>query len=246
MKGFIGVFSVIVVVFCLAVPVFGQERTPLTDKKERQSYAIGVAIAKSVKAEMPDINPAILAEAFKDVFSGGKLRLTEAEMAEIRLALEKEMAEKTTADLKAGAEKNRKDEERFLAENKARKGVVTLPSGLQYEILKEGTGKTPKEDDLVSVHYRVSLIDGTEIEDSSKKGEPGTFTLEEVIPGWREGVCLMKSGSKFRLFVPSKLAYGEEGAGELVGPNTALVFDLELLSVLDKPKEKAAENGEGR
>ena len=118
---------------------------------------------------------------------------------------------------------------------------MALPSGLQYKVIKAGSGRTPKKEDMLEVHYRVGLIDGTEIENSKKKGGPQTFSLENVVPGWREGAMLMKTGSIWQLFVPSRLAYGEDGVGEAIGPNTMLIFDLELVKILDKPVEESGD-----
>jgi FKBP-type peptidyl-prolyl cis-trans isomerase len=226
-----------VVALSLAGTVWAGEREPLKEKKDRISYTIGVDIGRLLKKESVDVNLDVFKEAIKDVLSGAKLLLTDDEMAEIKNAAGKDVNEGKEKHKQALAEKNRIEEEKFLAANKGHEGVVCLPSGLQYKIIKAGTGKTPKEDDLVSVHYRVSLIDGTEVESSYGKSEPATFDLENVIPGWREGARLMQTGSKWRFFIPSKLAYGEDGVGELLGPNTMLIFDLELFKIMDKPKE---------
>jgi FKBP-type peptidyl-prolyl cis-trans isomerase len=243
MKGRI-LISIIVLFF--AGPLFGQERALLKEKKDRMSYAIGVDVGNSLIKQHVDVNLDVLKEAIGDVLSNRKLLLTDKERAEIKADVERDMAEEKARRQKTAAEKNRKEEEKFLAENKLKNGVVTLPSGLQYTIVTDGAGKVPKEDDMVSAHYRVSLIDGTEVEDSQKKGEPGEFVLENVIPGWREGVGMMKTGSKWRLFIPSKLAYGEDGVGELVGPNTMLIFDIDLLKIIDRPDQKTTEETEAK
>jgi FKBP-type peptidyl-prolyl cis-trans isomerase len=226
-----------VVALCLAGTVWAGEREPLKEKRDRISYTIGVDIGRLLKKESVDVNLDVFKEAIKDVLSGTKLLLTDDEMAEIKNVIGKDVSEGKEKHKQALAEKNRLEEEKFLAANKGQEGVVCLPSGLQYKVIKAGTGKTPKEDDLVSVHYRVSLIDGTEVESSYGKSEPATFDLENVIPGWREGARLMQAGAKWRFFIPSKLAYGEDGVGELLGPNTMLIFDLELLKIMDKLKE---------
>jgi FKBP-type peptidyl-prolyl cis-trans isomerase FklB len=225
------------VMICLACPLFAEERAPLKEKRDRMSYTIGVDIATTLKKESVDVNIDVVREAMRDVLSGGKLLLTDKEMAEIKAGAEKDISEKKKSDMAALSEKNRKEEEKFLAENKNKEGVVTLPSGLQYKIVKAGAGVKPKEDDVISVHYRVMRLDGSEIESSHKKGEPETFSLDNVVPGWREGAMLMPSGSKWTLFVPSKLAYGEDGVGEIVGPCAMLIFDLELVKVFDKPAQ---------
>jgi FKBP-type peptidyl-prolyl cis-trans isomerase FklB len=225
------------VMICLAGSLYAEDRVPLKEKKDRMSYTIGVDVATTLKKQSIDVNIDVLKEAMRDVLSGSKLLLTDQEMAEIKTGIEKDISDQKKTSLSALAETNRKEEEKFLKENSKAEGVVTLPSGLQYKIIKAGTGKKPKEDDLISVHYCVMRLDGSEIESSYKKAEPGSFSLENVVPGWREGAMLMPTGSKWRLYVPSKLAYGEEGVGEIVGPNTMLVFDLELINILEKPAQ---------
>ncbi len=226
---------VCIISICLAGPLFGEERAPLKEKRDKVSYAVGVDIGRLLKKQSVDVNLDVLKEGIRDALTGGKLLLTEDEISETKTAIEKEITEQKQVKGVAVAEKNKREEDKFLAENKNKEGVITLPSGLQYKVIKAGTGKKPKEDDMVSVHYVVSRIDGSEIENSYKKGGPETFVLENVVPGWREGSLLMQSGAKWRLFIPSRLAYGEDGVGELVGPNTLLIFDLELVKVLDPP-----------
>ena len=235
---------VCIVALSLAGVVWAGEREPLKEKKDRVSYTIGVDIGRLLKKQAVDVNLDVFKEAIKDVLSGTKLMLSDEEMAEIKKAFGKDISEGKEKNKQALAEKNKADEEKFLAANKSKEGIVCLPSGLQYQVIRAGTGKKPREDDLVSVHYRVSLLDGTEIESSYSKGEAATFDLENVIPGWREGAQLMQTGSKWRFFVPSKLAYGEDGVGELLAPNTMLIFDLELLKIMDKPKEPVAEGAQ--
>ncbi|HEY3275359.1 MAG TPA: FKBP-type peptidyl-prolyl cis-trans isomerase [Syntrophorhabdaceae bacterium] len=246
-------FFLCAIIITLAGPLYAQEGVLLKEKKDRMSYTIGVDIARTLKKQSIEVNPDIVKEAMRDVFSGRTLRLTEQEMADAKTKIEKDASDQKNAEVAALAEKNKKEEEKFLAENKKKEGVVTLPSGLQYKIIKAGTGKRPKEDDVISVHYRVMRLDESEIESSYKKPEPETFSLENVVPGWREGAILMPTGSKWRLFVPSKLAYGEDGVGEIIGPNTMLIFDLELIQILEKPaqedlktQEKAAEKTEAK
>jgi FKBP-type peptidyl-prolyl cis-trans isomerase FklB len=241
-------FMICVVLLCLASPLFGAERAPIQDKRDRLSYTIGVDIGTTLKKQAVDVNLDVLKEAIGHVLSGTQLRLTEKEMGDVRAAMEKEVSGGKADQLKAHAEKNRRDEEKFFSENKSKEGIVTLSSGLQYRVVTEGTGKAPTEDDAVSVHYRVTLLDGKEIE--SSKGEPATFVVENVIPGWKEGILKMRTGSKWQLFVPSRLAYGEDGLGEMLAPNSMLIFDLELVRVLDKtdenPDNKTLDNGQGK
>lgn len=182
------------------------------------------------KKQSIDIDPDIFMKGFKDAFSGSKTVLTEDEMSKAMAAFKEERMKKHEEEAKKVAEKNTKEGEDFLVGNKKKEGVVTLPSGLQYKVLKEGDGPTPKETDTVTVNYRGTLVDGTEFDSSYKRNEPATFPVNGVILGWQEALKLMKVGSKWQLFVPAGLAYGERSAGNIIGPNTALIFEVELLS----------------
>jgi FKBP-type peptidyl-prolyl cis-trans isomerase FklB len=146
------------------------------------------------------------------------------------VAFQKEMMAKQSEV----AKKNRAEGEAFLAENKKKEGVKTLPSGLQYKVIKAGTGKKPKSTDTVTVHYRGALINGAEFDSSFKRGQPATFLVSKVIPGWTEALQLMEVGAKWQLFIPSSLAYGEQGAGSDIGPNATLIFEVELVSIQGK------------
>jgi FKBP-type peptidyl-prolyl cis-trans isomerase FklB len=189
------------------------------------SYSLGVSIGKNLKQQGFDtLNIDMLAKAFNDVFKNNTLLVKPEEANQL---LSKYFQEKQAE--KQG--KNSKESEKFLEENKKKPGVVTLPSGLQYQVIKEGTGPQPKETDKVTTHYHGTLIDGTVFDSSVDRGQPASFPVNGVIPGWVEALQLMKVGSKWKLFVPSKLAYGERGAGENIGPNTALVFEVELISI---------------
>ena len=176
-----------IIALSLASPVWAGERPPLKEKKDRISYTIGVDIGRLLKKESVDVNLDVFKEAIKDVLSGAKLLLTDDEMAEIKGVVGRDISEEKEKHKQALAEKNRAEEEKFLAVNKKQEGVWLFPSGLQYKVIKAGAGKTPKEDDLVSVNYRVSLIDGTEVESSYGKSEPATFDLENVIPDGEKG-----------------------------------------------------------
>jgi len=211
------------------------DKSALKDKKEKVSYSIGVDIGNTMKKQSMDIDPDILAKGFKDAFTGGKTLMTEQEVTETLNSLRMEMMAKQQERMKEAGEKNKKEGEAFLAENKKKEGVVTLPSGLQYKVITEGTGKMPKLTDTVTVNYKGTLVDGTEFDSSYKRGQPATFPVNGVIPGWTEALQLMKEGSKWQVFIPSNLAYGERGAGNLIAPNAVLIFDVELISV--KPQE---------
>ena len=200
--------------------------------KKSRSYSIGVDIGKKLKSQSIDIDANALAKGMNDATSGSQLQMTDQEMTETLQALQKELMEKQAARNKELSEKNKKDGEAFLAENKKKEGVKTLPSGLQYKVITEGTGKTPKPEDSVVCNYRGTLVDGTEFDSSYKRGQPATFQVKAVIPGWTEALQLMKEGSKWELFMPSNLAYGERGAGNVIGPDTRLlIFEVELISV---------------
>ena len=207
------------------------EKKELQTTKEKQSYSIGVDMGTRLKSNALDVDPDTLAQGLKDALSGGKLLLTEQEMKDALTGLQKELMEKQAERTKQLAEKNKKEGEAFLAANKTKEGVKTLPSGLQYKVIKEGTGKTPTEKDSVVCNYRGTLIDGTEFDSSYKRGQPATFQVKGVIPGWTEALQLMKEGSKWELFIPSNLAYGERGAGNTIGPDATLIFEVELISV---------------
>ena len=203
----------------------------LKDNKDKVSYSIGLNIGKSMKQEGLDINPDALAAAMKDVFAGAKPQLTDEEVQAVMQEFQKEMMAKRMKGQQEGLTKNKAEGEKFLADNKKKEGIKTTASGLQYKVIKDGTGKTPKATDTVSTHYRGTLISGKEFDSSYKRGEPAEFPVNGVIKGWTEALQLMKEGAKWQLFIPSDLAYGERGAGQDIGPNSTLIFDIELLSV---------------
>ena len=192
---------------------------------EKVSYSLGVSIATNVKSQgLEQVDYESLANAFKDVFENNQLQISENEANMVLQDYFGKLAnKKKEANIEAG--KN------FLNENAQRDGVTTTESGLQYEVLKEGTGNLPKETDKVTVHYHGTLIDGTVFDSSVDRGEPATFPVNGVIPGWVEALQLMKEGAKYKLFIPSNLAYGERGAGGAIGPNATLVFEVELISI---------------
>ena len=220
----------------LVSQVSAEEKPVLKDQKDKVSYSIGMNIGNNLKKQAIDVNPDALVYGIKDALSGGKALITEQEVNDTLMAFQKEMASKQSERLKELGEKNKKEGEAFLAENKKKEGVITLPSGLQYKVIKEGTGETPKLTDTVTTNYRGTLIDGTEFDSSYRREQPATFPVKGVIPGWTEALQLMKVGSKWQLFTPSNLAYGERGAGRDIGPNTTLIFEVELLSIKEGAK----------
>src|SRR5213595_1980729 len=222
----------------LAVPAFAEDRPALKDAKDKVSYSIGLDIGMTFQKQKMDINSDVLAAGLKDGLSGAKPLLSPEEVRQVMTQFSKDMREKTAAANKEAADKNAKEGEKFLAENKAKPGVKTTASGLQYKVEKEGSGTLPKETDTVEVNYRGTLVDGTEFDRSYKRGEPATFPVNRVIKGWTEALQLMKPGSKYQIFIPANLAYGERGAGGDIGPNATLIFEVEVMNV--KPGESGA------
>lgn len=223
-------------IMLLTSQVNAEENLVLKDQRDKISYSIGINMGNNLKRQSIDVNPDTLLQGIKDALSGGKALMTEQEINETMTAFQKEMKAKQVERSKELGEKNKKEGEAFLAENKKKDGVVILPSGLQYKVIKEGTGKTPKLTDTVTVNYRGTLIDGTEFDSSYRRGQPATFPANGVIAGWTEALQLMKVGSKWQLFIPYNLAYGERGAGRDIGPNATLIFDVELLSIKEDEK----------
>jgi len=217
------------------------QSSPFKDQKAKTSYALGMNIANGLKRQSIDIDPDILAQAMKD-FQAGKTLLTDEEAIEVLNQLQSEMRARMDAQAKAMEAKrqevgaaNQKEGEAFLAANKTKEGVVALPSGLQYKMITQGTGPKPIADDTVVCNYKGALINGTEFDSSAKHGGPATFQVNKVIKGWTEALQLMPVGSKWQLFIPASLAYGDRGAGADIPPNATLIFEVELLSI--QPKE---------
>jgi FKBP-type peptidyl-prolyl cis-trans isomerase len=209
----------------------------LKTKEDKASYAIGMSVGKSLQREGLDVELPILMRGMKDVLSGGKTLMTEEEVKPLLATVQQEARAKQEAKMKAMGEENKKDGETFLADNKAKDGVVTLASGLQYKIEKQGDGPKPVPSDTVECNYRGTLINGKEFDSSYKRGQSATFPVGQVIKGWTEVLQLMPVGSKYQVFIPSELAYGPRGAGADIGPNSALIFEIELLSIKAKPVE---------
>lgn len=206
----------------------------LKDQKDKVSYIIGIDIGTNLKRQSVEINPDILFRGIKDGLAGNKPLMSDQEMKDAIAIFQKEMQAKQEEVAKKMGEKNKKEGEAFLAENKKKEGVVTLASGLQYKVLKKGSGKKPKLTDTVTTHYRGTLIDGTEFDSSYRRNQPVSFPVNGVIAGWTEALQLMEEGAKWQLFIPPQLAYGERGAGPQIGPNATLIFEVELISVQEK------------
>jgi FKBP-type peptidyl-prolyl cis-trans isomerase FklB len=221
---------VILCVLFLGGSVFADEKFELKDNRDKVSYSIGMNIGSNMKRQSVDVNPDALVQGIRDALSGNKALMTEEEINETLAGFQKEMAAKQAQRLKEIAEKNKKEGDAFLEENKKKEGIMTLPSGLQYKVLTEGTGEAPALTDTVKINYRGTLIDGTEFDSSYKRGQPAVFRVNGVIPGLSEALQLMKVGSKWQIFIPPDLAYGESGAGRTIEPNETLIFEIELIS----------------
>ena len=223
----------------LAASAFAGEESQLKSLKEKISYCIGLNIGKGMKQEQVDIDLDTLLRGLKDGLSGARASMAEEEIKDTLMTFQKDMEAKQEARLKADADKAQKEGEAFLAENKKKEGVKTLASGLQYKVIKAGTGKvSPKAADTVVTHYRGTLVDGTEFDSSIQRGKPAEFEVSKVIPAWTEALQLMKVGDKWQLVVPSALAYGERGAGRAIPPNATLIFEVELLEIKDATETK--------
>ena len=220
-------------ILLLVAPILisGCKGSDLSQKDNKISYAIGQSIGTDFKAKGFQISPEALRNGVADAESG-KSKLTDAEMQQTLMEFQKEQMMKMQGQQAEAGKVNTKEGETFLAANKTKTGVVTLPSGLQYKVLKQGSGRSPKATDTVEVHYVGTLINGQEFDSSYKRNQPARFPVNGVIPGWTEALQHMKPGDKWQLFIPSNLAYGEHGAGGVIGPNQTLLFEVELLKVI--------------
>jgi FKBP-type peptidyl-prolyl cis-trans isomerase len=209
-----------------AITLSAQDAAPLKTEKDRASYAVGADLGNRFRQQAMDLDPALVARGIRDALAGGKTLLTDDEVKQALDTLQQEMRSKLNA-------KNKKEGEDYLAQNKTKEGVVTLPSGLQYKILKAGDGAKPTVDDTVVCHYRGTFINGTEFDSSYKRNQTISFPVKGVIKGWTEALQLMPVGSRWQLAIPSNLAYGERGVGP-IGPDSTLLFEVELVGIQDK------------
>ena len=235
------IFAVAIVGVLLGGTAWAAEGASLAVEKDRISYSVGYQMGGDFKRQGLELSPEAMVRGIQDALSGAAPAISETEMSQTLVDLkQKVMAAQQKAQQEQAA-KNEAAGKAFLAENAKKKGVNALPSGLQYEVLKEGEGEPPKATDTVTVHYKGTLIDGAEFDSSYSRNQPATFALNRVIKGWTEGLQLMKPGARYRFFVPPELAYGARGAGPKIGPQSTLVFDVELLSVGEaKPAGKKA------
>lgn len=215
----------------MAVGASGQEAKPFKDDKEKASYALGLNLGNNWKRQDIELDFDQLLRGLKDTREGAKPLLTEQETRDVLSDYQRQITAKQQEKRRLQGEKNKKEGDAFLAANKDKPGVITLTNGLQYKVLAEGTGDIPKREDTVTVKYRGTLIDGTEFDNSEKSPNgTATFRVTGVIPGWTEALTRMKTGAKWQLFIPAELAYGEFGKPP-IGPNSTLLFDIELLSI---------------
>ena len=218
---------------------FAEDKPALKDSKDKVSYSIGLDIGTTLKKQKIDVNPDALSAGVRDAVTGAKPQMTDDQIKETMTAFSKELSEKQATASREASTKNAAVGEKFLADNKSKPGVKTTASGLQYKVLKEGSGPSPKETDTVVTNYRGTLIDGTEFDSSYKRNEPATFQVNRVIKGWTEALQLMKKGAKYQLFIPAGLAYGPQGAGAEIGPNATLIFEVELIDIKPAPTGEA-------
>ena len=225
----------------LAVSACSRSEAEMSEQ-EKISYALGVAQARALQRRSITVSPEIYSQGFKDALSGAKPRLTDEQIQAAGASLQKELAQQRPNSRERVEQleaKNGETGEAFLAANKSRPGVITLDSGLQYKVIQAGAGKVPTLDDTVSLNYRGRLINGKEFANTFKSKGPITFPVQKVIPGWREALQHMPVGSKWELYVPPELAYGERKAGRKIGPNSTLIFEMELLSIAKSPVTQA-------
>jgi len=210
--------------------IHAEETKALTSEKDKLSYSLGHNIGESIKRQNADINQDLLAKGIADSLSDAQPLLTPEEVAKVMQDFRKKQMEEMSKRRQEQAQNNLEEGKQFLEENKKKEGVKTLPSGLQYRVVTEGTGNTPKETDKVTTHYRGKLLNGTEFDSSYKRNQPATFPVNGVIQGWQEALQLMKEGGKWELFIPAELAYGQNGRPG-IPPNSVLIFDIELISI---------------
>jgi FKBP-type peptidyl-prolyl cis-trans isomerase FklB len=220
-------------------PPKAAETSPLPNKKDKVSYAIGMNLGAGLRHQSVDIDTNVLLQGLKDALAGGKTLMNEDEARATLTQLQVELRAKQEEEYKLAAETNKKEGDAFLAANKVKEGVVTLPSGLQYKVLKAGTGPKPTANDSFVCNYRGTLINGKEFDSSDRHGGPSTFSVTGIIKGLTEAVQLIPVGSKWQLFIPPGLAYGERGSRGDIGPNEVLIFDVELISIQEKEKPAA-------
>jgi FKBP-type peptidyl-prolyl cis-trans isomerase FklB len=223
----------------LAVPVLGlaygicsaSEPVELKTENDKVNYSVGYRLGSDFQRQGVEMNSAIVQKGIDDATGGGEALMTDEEMRTVMMNMAARLKAEQMEKMKEQGAENVKAGEAFLAENAGKEGVKTTDSGLQYKVITAGAGKSPQKSDKVTVHYRGTLVDGTEFDSSYSRNEPATFGVGQVIPGWTEALQLMKEGDKWEVYIPSKLGYGERGAGAKIPPNSTLIFEVELISV---------------
>jgi FKBP-type peptidyl-prolyl cis-trans isomerase FklB len=232
MAGALRGLTVGAILLCLLAACSEEPReVELESLTDRVGYGIGLRIGRDFRAQQVAIDPRVLLKGVEDGLSGAAPLLSEEEIQQALTALQAELNERQKKRRQTLAEENRRAGQAFLEQNGKKAGVVTLPSGLQYQVLRPGEGKTPNQNDRVTVHYRGRLVDGTEFDSSYARNKPATFPVAGVIPGWSEALQRMPAGAQWRICLPPDLAYGSQGAGPMIGPEAVLIFEIELLSV---------------
>ncbi len=223
---------VLAIIFLLTSLAVAEEPVTLKTQKDRVNYSIGVNVIKNFKQQDIDLDLNMVIKGMRDSLEGDKLLLSDDELRATLMEVQNAIRQKQRLGKRLSAMDNKREGEAFLAANKKKEGVVTLPSGLQYKVIKSGNGRKPADDDTVFCHYRTTLINGTEIDNSYGNNKPMAYKIKDgVIPGWKEALKLMPLGSKWQLFVPFNLAYGDRGSGMIIGQNETLIFEIELLDI---------------
>ncbi len=215
----------------MSTAIAATDAVTLTTEMDKLSYSVGIDLGKNLKKQDIEVNPSAMAKGIQDGMSGGKMLMTEQEMKDTLTKFQKDLMAKHAAQFDKQANANKEKGDAFLAANKAKAGVVTLASGLQYKIITPGKGTKPAKEDEVTVEYTGKLIDGTVFDSTDKAGKPATFKVTQVIPGWTEALQLMPAGSTWEIYVPANLAYGARNVGGPIGPNETLIFNVHLISV---------------
>jgi FKBP-type peptidyl-prolyl cis-trans isomerase FklB len=228
-------FLIVLSALLITVLTSAVESAELGNQKSKLSYSVGYQVGGDFLRQGKEINPDVLLKGIQDAMAGNEPVMSRQEMSQTLSDLQKSIVEAQQKKMLERAEKVLAEGKRFLAENAKKEGVKTLPSGLQYKVIEEGSGKSPTAADTVTVQYTGTLIDGTEFDSSYKRDKPATFPVNRVIDGWTEALLMMKEGSKWRLFIPPELAYGDKRAGNIIEPNSTLIFDVELIDVKHTP-----------
>lgn len=228
-------------------PAEGSTGEALDSLEKRASYAIGMNMAQGMKSQDVPIDLDLLIQGLQDAFAGAETRLSPQEMQQALQEFQQMMVQRQQEARAVQGEANKQEAEAFFAENKDKEGVITTDSGLQYMVLEEGEGPKPNAEDRVTVHYKGTLLDGSEFDSSYSRGQPATFPVNGVIQGWQEAIPLMSVGAKYKLWIPPELAYGATGQGPVIGPNQTLVFEVELIGIESQDGgDEAGESGGGR